>query len=359
MLRLGVTNDVDLAPLFFPIEAGWAATPTGMVTVDGTLPELETQLLAGKLDMAPIGPLTYARNTDKLVLLPHPVRAFDLASDALFLISNKRLDKYEKPKVAVAPTGATGEAILSLIGRNFYSFEPQFQSVPNEVNALNALKNGADLCILSGETGMRAVGPAKGKGYFVEDLSKAWWLYYELSLPLILIGIRREWTTQEPTAMELSRATMQMFRTATLKAKEQMPTLSGIAEKRTGLPAEALETHFAAQRYELNINHLRGLLEFYRRAALANLIPPVADLDFYPLPVAAVPAPPAPPRRTVQERPLGLVRDKAEGETPTRSRSSGRNRRAQAEAQGLRVIKGGKDKPGAVEEETDDSQEKE
>src|SRR3954464_11147423 len=117
MLRLGVTNDIDLAPLFLPIEAGWATTPSGLVTQSGTLPELETQLLAGELEIAPIGPLTYAQHRDKLFLLPYPVRAFDLASDAIFLISNRGLDKYDKSKVAVAQSSLTGEVILKLIAR--------------------------------------------------------------------------------------------------------------------------------------------------------------------------------------------------------------------------------------------------
>lgn len=356
MLRLGVTNDVDLAPLFFPIEAGWAATPSGLITQSGSLPELEAELLAGKLEIAPIGPLTYAKNRSKLFLLPYPVRAFDLASDAIFLISNKRLDKYEKAKVAVAQSSLTGEAILKLIARNFYSMEVQFQSVPSEVAALNALQNGADICILSGETGMRAVGPAKGKGYFVEDLSKAWWLNYELSLPLILLGVRREWTTQDPDAIVQARAIMQMFRNALQKTREQMPTLTDLAEKRTGLPAQALTDHYSAQRYELNTNHLRGLLELFRRAALANIVPMVDDLDFYPMAGVAAPAPPPPPRRIAPERPVGLVReDDQETNEPTsiRSRSGQkppRSRRERAEAQGLRVIKGGKDSEGAKEE---------
>jgi len=371
MLRLGVTGDVDLAPLFFPLEAGWAATPSGLVTSVGTLAELEARLLAAELDIAPISPLTYAQHQTRLYLLPYPVRAFDLASDALFLISNKRLDKYDKPKVAVAPSSATGQAILSLIERNFYSFEAQYQRVPSEVSALTALQNGADICILSGETGMRAVGPAKGKGYFVEDLSKAWWLSFELSLPLVMFGVRREWTEQEPEAIALTRATIQMFRSAVQHAKEQMPTLTEQAEKRTNLPAPVLTDHYAAQRYELNQNHLRGLLEFYRRATALRLISPVDDLEFFPPLGVTAPGPASPPRRIAPERP-SLRRasenggdegdenesdDHASPEPPTtpRSRPSSPAAQRRATAQGLRVIKGGKDpEPDALEEEVPD-----
>jgi chorismate dehydratase len=339
MVRLGVTNDVDLAPLFFPLEAGWATTPPGLITSNGTLTELETSLLAEELDIAPISPLTYAQHQTTLYLLPFPVRAFDLASDALFLISKKRMDKYDKPKVAVPPGSAIGEVILKLIGRNFYSIEAEFQSVPSDIAALNALQSEADICILSGEPGMCAISPAKEKGYFVEDLSKAWWLLYELPLPLMLFGIRREWTGQEPEAAQLTRAIIQMFRSAIQSAKEQIPTLIAHAEKRTGLLEQALNDHYAAQRYEINSHHLRGLLEFYRRAASMGLIPTVADLNFFPLLGATPSGPASPPRRTIME-----------ASSPRSSvPNSSHTRREQAEAQGLRVIKGGKN-PDEVED---------
>ncbi len=347
MLRLGLTNDVDLAPLFFPLEAGWAATPPGLETKNGTLAELETMLLAGELDIAPIGPSTYANHQKSLFLLPYPVRAFDLAADALFLISNKRLDKYEKPKVAVAPTATTGEVILSVISRNFYSFEPQFIRVSSEISALTALTGEADICVLSGEIGMRSVGPAKGKGYFVEDLTKAWWLYTEMSLPLVLFAVRRAWTEQEANAIQMSRAVMQMFRGGLQQAKDQMPTLTERAEKRTGLPAEALTGHYAAQRYELNQNHLRGLLEFYRRAGQARITPFVEDLEFYPPLVTPAPAPPAPPRRSISEDDLAKIKN---GEKPN-SRPRPNSASNRAAAQGLRVIKGGKDPATEGEDE--------
>ncbi len=356
MLRLGVTNDVDLAPLFFPIEAGWAATPPDLTTSDGnSLSELEQRLLAGQLDIAPIGPLTYAQHQKELFLLPYPVRTYDIAADALFMISKKRMDKYETPKIAVAPSSATGEAVVKIIGRHFYHIEPTMQNVTSEVAALDALKGSADICIVSGETGMRAVGPAKGKGYFVEDLTKAWWLFYELPLPLVLFAVRRAWTEEDAIAPLLTRATMQMFRSALQTAKDQMPTLTERAEKRTGLPAPALTDHYAAQRYEFKETHLRGLLEFYRRATLAQLIPAVDDLAFFPPLGPTSPGPSAPPRRTITEQPRdGESSDRTDNERsgsrprPTDSRA----RRERAAAQGLRVIKGGKDpKPDSTEGE--------
>ena len=377
-LRLGITNDADFAPLFFPLDAGWAALPEGIVAETDDPAKLEKALLAGQLDVAPVNPVLYATHADKLSLLPYPVRAFDLTADSIFLISVKRPDQLEEARVAISPSSQTGEILLKIIAGKYYGMKPTAFSVPTEAAALEALQGQADTCIISGEAAMRAAGWAKSKGYFVEDLTKAWWIMTGLPLPIYLLAVRKEWTRTEPEAANLTRALMLAFRRSLQNSEEQRPTLLGRAADRTGLPVQALDEHYRLQRYELNEAHLRGLLEFYRRAAALGLIPAVDDLVFFPAlaPLAATPAPP--PRRSQPEtaRPAAAPQRQPKPQleslpdettatevepepasTPERSKPNGSRRaavRAEAKAKGLRLIKGGKDSSGATETEDEE-----
>jgi chorismate dehydratase len=382
MLRLGITNDADFAPLFFPLEAGWAALPNGITSQTDEPPNLEKALLAGQLDIAPVNPVLYATHAASLDLLPYPVRAFDLAADSIFLISTKRPDQLEQARVAISPSSQTGEALLKIIAGKYYGLNPKAFSVPTEAAALESLQSQADSCVISGEAAMRAAGWAKAKGYFVEDLTKAWWIMTGLPLPTYLLAVRKEWTRTEPEATTLTRSLMLAFRRALQHSQDQRPTLLGRAADRTGLPTEALDDHYRLQRFELNEAHLRGLLEFYRRAAALGIIPLVEDLSFFPAlaPLAAAPA--QPPRRSQPEasRPaaapdrlrkphLESVPEQAAEETeteaeaepahaPEQPKRSGSRRaavRAEAQAKGLRVIKGGKDTTASSEAEDEDN----
>jgi chorismate dehydratase len=382
MLRLGITNDADFAPLFFPLEAGWAALPNGIISQTDDPPKLEKALLAGQLDIAPVNPVLYATHTGSLDLLPYPVRAFDLAADSIFLISTKRPDQLEQARVAISPSSQTGEALLKIIAGKYYGLNPKAFSVPTEAAALESLQSQADSCVISGEAAMRAAGWAKAKGYFVEDLTKAWWIMTGLPLPTHLLAVRKEWTRTEPEATTLTRSLMLAFRRALQHSQDQRPTLLGRAADRTGLPTEALDDHYRLQRFELNEAHLRGLLEFYRRAAALGIIPLVEDLSFFPAlaPLAAAPA--QPPRRSQPEaaRPVAApdrlrkphreslpeqaaaeeTETEAEAEpapAPEQPKRSGSRRaavRAEAQAKGLRVIKGGKDTTASSEAEDED-----
>ena len=356
-LRLGVTNDADLAPLFFPIEAGWVSLPNGTTTKTGTLAELEKALIAGELDVAPVTPLTYANNTRLLRILPTPVRAFELAADSVFLISTRRLDRLDKVRVAVSPNSLMGEAILKIIASSYYGVSPETLLVPSEAAALEALQGKAEACVISGEAAMRAVGWAKSKAHFVEDVTKAWWIMTGLPLPLYLFAVRQEWTEQEANAPAMARNLMLALRSAIQYSNDQRPTLLSRVEAQTGLPGEALDNHFRAQRYDLNEGHLRGLLEFYRRAANLSLLTAPDDLAFFPAlsPLAAAPA--APPRR-IQPEPSKPAQP-ANGQRDQKGKKTG-SRRSEAQAMGLRVIKGGKDKDASrSDEEEEENQDKE
>lgn len=348
MLRLAITNDADLAPLFFPLAAGWVDVPSEIELVAGTTAEGVERLLQAKVDVALVDPITYAANQAQLLMLPTPVRAPDMATDAIFLISHKRLDKFERPRVAVsAVTSATGAALFRLIANSYYGFDPDIRAVESDTAALRAMQGQVDICILSGEVAMRAAGPANSKGYVVEDLTRAWWIMTGQPLPIGVLAVRRAWIEANPEANSLVRGLMLTLRSAVQKGKDQAVTIADREEKRTGLPASALMEHYNRQKYELNESHLRSLLEFYRRAATLNLVPANLSLEFFPAASAVAAAPSAPPRRSQPEaaparRPDPISKDSSPKPKPPRATD-------RAQAKGLRVIKGGKDSAGEAE----------
>jgi chorismate dehydratase len=344
-LKLGVTSDADLAPLFFPLEAGWALLPSGITSESRTPGELEKGLLDGSLDVAPVSPFTYAAHRDKLMLLPYPIRASDIATDSVFLVSKKRPDQYIKVKVAVSPASATADALLKAIAGQYYGFEPETLPVATEAAALDALNGRSEISLLSGEAAMRSIGWVKSKGLYVEDLTKAWWIMTGTPLPIYLFGVRRAWTESDKDANHLARELMLYFRQALRVGMQQRPTLLGKVAYQTGLPEDVLDKHYQVQKYELNEGHLRGVFEFYRRLAMVRLIAPLDDLDFFPKMGTVAPAPAEPPRRSQPEQ---VPRSNNDNANKT-------SRRQEAEQRGIRVIKGGKDTAGdKPEQENDD-----
>ena len=76
MLRLGRISYVNMAPVFFRLEAE-------VEEITGVPTELNRRLLAGELDVAPIPSIEYARNADKLRLLPRLCVSSEGAVDSI------------------------------------------------------------------------------------------------------------------------------------------------------------------------------------------------------------------------------------------------------------------------------------
>src|SRR6267378_5983796 len=105
-LRLGRIGYVNMAPVFFRVEAEYEEV-TGVPT------ELNRLLLAGELDTAPISSIEYARNADSLRLLPRLCVSSDGAVESIQLISKTPLERIRT--VAVTPESATSVVLTRVL----------------------------------------------------------------------------------------------------------------------------------------------------------------------------------------------------------------------------------------------------
>src|SRR3989454_8994648 len=106
MIRLGRIGYVNMAPVFFRLDAD-------VEEVVGVPTELNRQIVAGELDVAPISAIEYARNADRLRLLPRLCVSSEGAVESIQLISKTPLDRIRS--VAVTPESATSVVLTKVL----------------------------------------------------------------------------------------------------------------------------------------------------------------------------------------------------------------------------------------------------
>ena len=94
MVKLGRISYVNMAPVFYRVDAE-------VEEVLGVPTELNRLLLGGELDIAPISSIEYARNAERLRLLPRICVASEGAVESIQLVSRKPLEQVRV--VAVTP----------------------------------------------------------------------------------------------------------------------------------------------------------------------------------------------------------------------------------------------------------------
>ena len=246
MIRLGRISYVNMAPLFFRLEAE-------VEEVAGVPTDLNGRLLAGELDIAPISSIEYARNAGQLRILPRLCVSSEGAVDSIQLVSRAPLASIRS--VAVTPETATSAVLVRVL-------LPEAEQVP--------LEEDADAKLLIGDAALQSVFEDPTPHH---DLGRLW--LERTGLPMVYAVFA---CPDPPPAgvAELEDALLEAHRTARAHPEE----LAHEASARYGYPAGFLARYFEKLRYRFGPRERAGLLTFFELARDAGELDRVPDLRF-------------------------------------------------------------------------------
>src|SRR5207244_12693317 len=203
--------------------------------VQGVPTALNEMLVNGELDTAPISSIEYARNADKLRLLPRLCVASEGAVDSIQLVSRKPLEQVRV--VSVTPESATSVVLTKVL-------LPEADHVP--------LGEDADAKLLIGDAALKSAFEDPTPHY---DLGRLW--QDRTGLPMVFAV----WACPEPVAAgltELENALVDSVR----RARAEPQTLAYEASERYGYPAGFLARYFEKLRYRFGPRERAGLMSF-------------------------------------------------------------------------------------------------
>jgi chorismate dehydratase len=236
MVRLGRISYVNMAPVFYRLEAE-------VQEVQGVPTDLNRLLLEGGLDLAPISSIEYARNADRLRLLPRLCVGSEGAVDSIQLVSQKPLEQVRS--VAVTPESATSVVLTRVL-------LPEATHVP------------------LGDEALKSAFEDPTPHY---DLGRLW--LERTGLPMVFAV----WACPEPLPaglVELEDALVASVR----MARAEPERLAHEASERYGYPAGFLARYFEKLRYRFGPRERAGLMTFLELAHEAGELGEVPELRF-------------------------------------------------------------------------------
>jgi len=246
MLRLGRIGYANMAPVFFRLDAN-------VDEVVGVPTDLNRQLVAGGLDVAPISSIEYARNADTLRLLPRLCVSSDGAVESIQLISKTPLERIRS--IAVTPESATSVVLTRVLF-------PDAEQVP--------LGEEAEARLLIGDAALKSAFEDPTPHH---DLGRLW--QERTGLPMVFAV----WAAPEPThpdLLELEEALV-----ASLRAARANPeVLAHESAERYGYPAGFLARYFEKLRYRFGPRERAGLYTFLELARDVGELEEVPELRF-------------------------------------------------------------------------------
>jgi chorismate dehydratase len=246
VIRLGRISYVNMAPVFFRLDAD-------VEEVSGVPTELNRALLAGELDVAPISSIEWARNADRLRLLPRLCVSSEGAVDSIQLVSRLPLEAVRT--VAVTPESATSVVLTKVL-------LPEAEHVP--------LGEEADARLLIGDAALKSAFEDPTPHH---DLGRLW--LERTGLPMVFAV----WAAPEPVAEGLAELEEALVRSVRL-ARAEPEQLAHEAGELYGYPAGFLARYFEKLRYRFGPRERAGLFTFLELARDAGELDEVPELRF-------------------------------------------------------------------------------
>src|SRR3989442_4041021 len=215
MIRLGRISYVNMAPVFYRLEAE-------VDEVSGVPTDLNRRLLAGEIDLAPISSIEYARNAQTLRILPRLCVGSEGAVDSIQLVSRCPLEQVRS--VAVTPESATSVVLTKVL-------LPEAVQVP--------LGEEADATLLIGDAALRSAFEDPTPHY---DLGRLW--QERTGLPMVYAV----WACREGVEEGLEELERAHLRSLALSRAEP-EALARRASAEYGWPAGFLARYFEKLRY--------------------------------------------------------------------------------------------------------------
>src|SRR5213596_2071384 len=235
-----------MAPVFYRLDAE-------MEEVQGVPTALNQQLLAGELDIAPISSIEYARNADRLRILPRMCVSSEGAVDSIQLVSKKPLEQVRS--VAVTPESATSVVLTKVL-------LPEASHVP--------LGEDADAKLLIGDAALKSAFEDPTPHH---DLGRMW--LERTGLPMVFAV----WAAPEPTHPELLE--LEEALVASVRAARAEPELLAYeSSERYGYPPGFLARYFEKLRYRFGPRERAGLYTFLELAQEVGELEQVPELRF-------------------------------------------------------------------------------
>ena len=246
MIRLGRIGYVNMAPVFYRLDAD-------VEELVGVPTELNRALLEGDCDLAPISSIEYARNAERLRILPRLCVGSEGAVDSIQLVSRTPLERVRS--VAVTPESATSVVLTKVL-------LPEAEHVP--------LSEEAEATLLIGDAALKSAFEDPTPHY---DLGRLW--RERTGLPMVFAV----WAAPEPVPPELGELEDALVASVRL-ARAEPEQLAYESSERYGYPAGFLARYFEKLRYSFGPRERAGLLTFLELARDVGELDEVPELRF-------------------------------------------------------------------------------
>ena len=275
--RLGHINFLNVLPLTYSFHHDNFAD--GLKISNGVPAVVNNDLINHRLDAAEVSSIVYARNSEKLFLLPDVCVRSDSEVQSIILVSRKPIYDINEDKIILTAKSATSHCLLKIILRNGYDARPNYYV--RHISPENPVPADATASLLIGDDALWLYHNRKKYDYFYYDLGREWKKMTGVGMVYATWVVNRDFVKQhhEETKMLYDR----IYRGIQNGYAKKDEIIKSVLDDKP-FTYDQVSVYLERIRWNLTDEYLEGLKLFYCMAHDMNLIdhrPEIEVADVY------------------------------------------------------------------------------
>ena len=275
--RLGHINFLNVLPLTYSFHHDNFAD--GLKISNGVPAVVNNDLINHRLDAAEVSSIVYARNSEKLFLLPDVCVRSDSEVQSIILVSRKPIYDINEDKIILTAKSATSHCLLKIILRNGYDARPNYYV--RHISPENPVPADATASLLIGDDAPWLYHNRKKYDYFYYDLGREWKKMTGVGMVYATWVVNRDFVKQhhEETKMLYDR----IYRGIQNGYAKKDEIIKSVLDDKP-FTYDQVSVYLERIRWNLTDEYLEGLKLFYSMAHDMNLIdhrPEIEVADVY------------------------------------------------------------------------------
>lgn len=265
--RIAYTNDI---PVYAAYDVGVLQFPGNVVA--GTPAELNRALLSGDLDCSPISSFFYAQHEEEFELLPDVCIGSRGAARSIYLIAGAPPALLRDATIAVTKESATARAMLAVICRAQYGFDPII--VESNDPFAEFVRDGTPGLVI-GDAAVDA--SLRVPSACAHDLGALWFDSYDHGMVYAVWAVRRSFRLRAPAEVARIAASL---RSSLEWSERHFDRVVAQAQMMAPRPPGFYEEYYRTLKFRFDDQAQQGLLVFYKACASAGLLAAAPSLRF-------------------------------------------------------------------------------
>lgn len=269
--KVGHINFLNVLPLNY----GYQNCAADLNIVYGVPTFLNGELKAARIDAGNISSIEYAKDSDKLLILPKICVRADCDVTSIILVSRKPIENLRDDKIILTSKSATAQRLLKIILHESYDAAPHYET--RSVKVESPVDDDATAALFIGDDALYIYLHAP-KNFYLYDLGREWHKLTGRQMVYALWAVQKKFAAQEPALLQTTYE--KILRAFRFGIEHKADAIKSVLTTKPFTFAELDKYLGGVIKWDLTAEALDALKLYYHKASALKLIDAEPALEF-------------------------------------------------------------------------------